>query len=188
MLMATTISSSINEKPRLHFLAALPDVIECLVRRRRALLKLSKLPSVIIKGSYDRHGGEGNQRTQRSFTQRKKEKLSFLGLALVTNDGWRILKRTIFRPQPTFLFARLWRRFPMLVSMRVAMGPREDRLSLLVAHQRPFSLKGGFCISGHEISQLQNRAQTQSRADDRFCHNTFSCFVIVRGVSWRSRV
>src|SRR5438094_7799835 len=86
------------------------------------------------------------------------------------------------------ILIRLWRRFPMLVSMRVAMGPREDRLSLLVALQRPFSLKGGFCISGHEISQLQNRAQTQSRADDRFCHNTFSCFVIVRGVSWRSRV
>jgi hypothetical protein len=29
MLMATTTSSSINEKPRLHFLAALPGVIEC---------------------------------------------------------------------------------------------------------------------------------------------------------------
>src|SRR5438094_9195294 len=28
------------------------------------------------------------------------------------------------------ILIRLWRRFPMLVSMRVAMGPREDRLSL----------------------------------------------------------
>src|SRR3989442_12455433 len=94
MLIATTIRSSINENPRLHFLAALPGVIECLVRRR-ALLKLSRLPSVIIKGSYDRHGGEAKERTQRTFPKVTKQKLSFVGLALVTNTGWRILERTI---------------------------------------------------------------------------------------------
>src|SRR5437870_13562000 len=85
------------------------------------------------------------------------------------------------------ILIRLWRRFPMLFLCGLPWA-LEKIVSLLVALQRPFCLKGGFCISGHEISQLQNRAQTQSRADDRFCHNTFSCFVIVRGVSWRSRV
>src|SRR2546428_5397964 len=98
MLMATTINSSINEKPGLHFLAALTSVIECLVRRR-ALPKLSpaKLPSVIIKVSYDRHGGEGNERTQRTFTQVTKQKISFLGLAVSVMAGSQRGKRTPFR-------------------------------------------------------------------------------------------
>src|SRR6266566_10142773 len=104
MLIATTIRSSINENPRLHFLAALPGVIECLVRRR-ALLKLSKLRSVIIKGSYDRHSGEANERTQRTFTKVTKQKLSFVGLALVTNDGWIILERTISAQTLTYWYA-----------------------------------------------------------------------------------
>src|SRR2546425_7166701 len=95
MLMATTINSSINEKPGLHFLAALTSVIECLVRRR-ALPKLSpaKLPSVIIKVSYDRHGGGANERTPRTFTKEKKQKLSFFGLAVLVMAGSKRGKRT----------------------------------------------------------------------------------------------
>jgi hypothetical protein len=54
----------------------------------------------------------------------------------------------------------LWRRFPMLVSKRVAMGPREDRLSL------PLSLS--LSLSGTpeaillETWFLRRRQQNQS--------------------------
>src|SRR3989442_12924451 len=100
MLMATTINSSINEKPGLHFLAALTSVIECLVRRR-ALPKLSpaKLPSVIIKVSYDRHGGEANEQNQRTFTKVKRQKLSFLGLSAEGMAGSKGGNGATFHPQ-----------------------------------------------------------------------------------------